>query len=94
MPGVVINPFKADRLIEDPYGDDGECKGLCVVFKMPAEGPFLVSKSDVAVDSAVYDVTGDSQEVLWGIIFHEDTLGREGPVADGVDVVVGKRADA
>jgi hypothetical protein len=51
MPGVVINPFKADRLIEDSYGDDGECKGLCIGFKMSAEGPFFISESDMAVDS-------------------------------------------
>ncbi len=57
---------------------------------MAAKCLFVCCKCDMAVDSAVYHIAGDSQQVGRDIILHKNTLRGEGSVVDCVDVIVCK----
>src|SRR4029434_3431312 len=93
--GFVVHAAQTHRVAKNPERDDREGEDIIAGLDMPAEGLVLVRQGHVSVHTSVDYISVDTHDVCRRRgIFHEDVLGWEGPIADGVDVVIPYRSDA
>ena len=94
VPVPVIDTLEVSVVGE--YADGDDCEGVddCSGFEVAAEGLFFGGEGDVCVDAAIDYVAVYVEQVGGDIIGEVDGVGRVGAGGDGVEVVVGERADA